>query len=85
MANTPPVPGNDDAQTQSEIDEVFGTANANPGRVGCPSVEELKDLAQRRLPIGAPGYEHLTKCSPCYREFRAIQSGNHPGSRDPRG
>lgn len=84
MANTAQAPGNDDAQTQSEIDEVFGTANPNPGRVGCPTVEELKDLAQRRLPLGAPGYEHLTKCSPCYREFRAIQAGNDPGSRDPR-
>lgn len=85
MANTPPVPGNDDAQTQSAIDEVFGTANPNPGRFGCPPLEELTDLANRRLPIGAPGYEHLTKCSPCYREFRAIQAGKDPGSRDPRG
>lgn len=85
MANTPQDPGNDDARTQSEIDEVFGSANPNPGRVGCPSREELMDLARRRLPLGAPGYEHLTKCSPCYREFRAIQSGNDPGSRDPRG
>jgi hypothetical protein len=74
MADTPQGPQNDDQQTQRAIDEVFGTANPNPERVGCLTTEELKALAERRLPIGAPGYEHLAKCSPCYREFRTLQN-----------
>lgn len=78
MADTPQAPENDDQQTQRAIDEVFGSANPNPERVGCLSQDELKALAERRLPIGAPGYEHLTKCSPCYREFRALQSAHYP-------
>lgn len=86
MANTPQSPGNDDVQSQRDIDEVFSRANPNPDRVGCPSREELAALAARRLPIDSPGYEHLGKCSPCYREFRALQqqpsaSVASPGSR----
>jgi hypothetical protein len=30
-------------------------------------------LSRRERPIGDPAYEHLLKCSPCYREFRALQ------------
>jgi hypothetical protein len=74
MADTDQAPENYDQQTQRAIDEVFGSANPNPERVGCLSQDELKGLAERRLPIGAPGYEHLTKCSPCYLEFRRFQS-----------
>lgn len=73
MANTAQPPEDDDVQTQRDIDEVFSRANPNPGRAGCPSRDELIALAARRLPIGSAGYEHLGKCSPCYREFRALQ------------
>lgn len=74
MANTPQSPGNDDIQAQRDIDEVFGNASPNPNRVGCPSRGVLIELATRRLPIGSPGYEHLSECSPCYREFRDLQT-----------
>jgi hypothetical protein len=30
-------------------------------------------LARRELPIGDSAYEHLTRCSPCYLEVRALQ------------
>jgi hypothetical protein len=73
MDNTAQPPEDDDIQTQRDIDEVFSRANPNPDRVGCPPRDELIALAARRLPIGSPGYEHLSKCSPCYREFRALQ------------
>ena len=76
MVDTPQAPENDDQETLSAIDEVFGRANPNPERIGCLSTDELTALAERRLPIGAPGYEHLTKCSPCYREFRSIQKSH---------
>jgi hypothetical protein len=33
----------------------------------------LEALSKRERPIEDPAYEHLTNCSPCYREFRAFQ------------
>jgi hypothetical protein len=58
---------------QDEIDELFARANANPTRVGCPTRGVLIELAHKRRPISDPAYEHLAKCSACYREFRAFQ------------
>ena len=55
-----------------EIDEVFGRANPNPTREGCPPREELIALSRRERPLSDPGYVHLTKCSPCYLETRAF-------------
>ena len=61
-----------------DIDKVLGQANPNPTRAGCPPGEVLTALARRERPIGDPAYEHLTKCSPCYREFRALQVAQAP-------
>ena len=58
---------------QDEVDALFSTANPNPGRAGCPPRSALAELARRERSIDDPGYEHLTRCSACYREFRAIQ------------
>ena len=58
---------------EDEIDELFARANANPTRVGCPTRGVLIELAHKRRPISDPAYEHLAKCSACYREFRAFQ------------
>lgn len=58
---------------RDEIDELFGQANPNPQRTGCPSRAVLAALAQRARAIDDPAYEHLAHCSPCYREFRALQ------------
>ena len=58
---------------EDEIDELFARANANPARIGCPSRDLLLALARKQQPIGDPAYEHLAKCSPCYREMRQIQ------------
>jgi hypothetical protein len=58
---------------EDEIDELFARANANPTRVGCPTRDVLIELAHKRRPISDPAYEHLAKCSACYREFRAFQ------------
>jgi hypothetical protein len=59
-----------------ELDELFGRANPNPSRVGCPPREVLVALARRERPINDPAYEHLTQCSPCYVDVRAIQERN---------
>ena len=56
------------------IDEVFSRANPNPDRKGCPGQEVLKELALRKRPVSDKNYDHLAECSPCYREFRELQS-----------
>jgi hypothetical protein len=75
MANQPQPPDPTDSNGQNDIDEVLGRANPNPERTGCPQRDILIALADRQRPIGDPAYEHLVKCSPCYREFRALQQG----------
>lgn len=45
----------------------------NPERVGCPGADVLAALARRTLPHTHPAAEHLTHCSPCYREFMKIR------------
>jgi len=62
---------------EDEIDELFARANANPTRVGCPTRDILIGLAHKRRPISDPAYEHLAKCSACYREFRGFQQTTH--------
>jgi len=56
-----------------EIDEVFGRANPNPERIGCPSHDVLVALARRERPISDRAYDHLSECSPCYLEVRALK------------
>jgi hypothetical protein len=58
---------------RDEIDELFGEANPNPDRTGCPPQDVLSALARHARPIDDPAYEHLSRCSPCYREFRELQ------------
>src|SRR6478735_6489852 len=59
-----------------EMDEVFGRANPNPDRVGCPPRDVLVALARRQRPIEDPAYDHLSKCSPCYLEVRELQEAH---------
>ncbi|HEX5370278.1 MAG TPA: hypothetical protein VFY10_12760 [Dehalococcoidia bacterium] len=60
-------------QIENEMDLLYGRAHPNPTREGCPPREQLASLSRRELRIGDPAYDHLFKCSPCYREFRALQ------------
>jgi hypothetical protein len=73
MAHPGQAPDPDNIRNRDDIDEVLSQANPNPDRVGCPPRETLASLARRSEPLGDPAYEHLLKCSPCYREFRALQ------------
>jgi hypothetical protein len=75
MAQPGQPPDDDDVRFGDDIDEVLSRANPNPDRIGCPPRETLVGLARRVQPLGDPAYEHLVKCSPCYREFRALQEG----------
>jgi hypothetical protein len=51
------------------------TAYPNPQRIDCPGREELKETAARtdyeRL-FEEPVWEHITHCSPCYKEYLEI-------------
>lgn len=70
---------------ENEADLLFGRAHPNPGRVGCPPRESLIELARRQLAVGDPVADHVTRCSPCYREVRAIQQAERIGAaEDPR-
>ena len=63
----------DDRKARDELDEVLSRANPNPERKGCPPRQTLVELAARARAVGDPAYRHLSNCSPCYREFRALQ------------
>lgn len=42
----------------------------NPERKGCPGEAVIREVAERRGPIiEDDAFEHITHCSPCYREF----------------
>jgi hypothetical protein len=72
-------------RAENEVDLLLGGANPNPTRQGCPPGEALVSLARRQVPVGDPLGEHLSKCSPCYREMRAIQQaeGIRPADERP--
>src|SRR4051812_48047220 len=63
-------------QRPDEIDQVFGRANPNPDRVGCPARDVLVALARRQRPVADPAYDHLSRCSPCYLEVRGLQEAH---------
>ena len=62
-------------QIENEMDLLLGRA-PNPTREGCPPRDLLVSLSRRELPIDDPAHEHLSKCSPCYQEFRALQQAD---------
>lgn len=63
----------DNARFQREFDEVLSNANPNPARTGCPPRATLSELARRRRGLDDPAWQHLLKCSPCYRDFVALR------------
>jgi hypothetical protein len=73
MTNRADHPESPDPIGHDEIDALFGEANPNPSRTDCPAKEVLLALARRERSMDDPAYEHLTRCSPCYLEFRALQ------------
>jgi hypothetical protein len=49
----------------------------NPDRAGCPGPEVLKRIASHQMPLAEAEkwLDHLTSCSPCYRDFTELQAG----------
>lgn len=46
----------------------------NPERKGCPGPVSLRELANRPRPTRDAVWEHVTHCSPCYREFLDLRT-----------
>lgn len=48
----------------------------NPERSGCPGPDVLKRIASRTMPLAESEkwLDHLTSCSPCYRDFVRLQA-----------
>jgi hypothetical protein len=58
---------------QKQIQNLVLKGYPNPAREGCPGDAVVANYA-RRVAAGEeterePDYEHITHCSPCYREF----------------
>jgi hypothetical protein len=49
----------------------------NPDRAGCPGSDVLKRIASHEMPLteAEKWLDHLTSCSPCYRDFSELQAG----------
>ncbi len=73
MANDVRRDAEPEFKAENEVDLLLGGANPNPTREACPPRGALVSLARRQVPVGDPVGEHVSKCSPCYREMRAIQ------------
>ena len=54
---------------------LLGGGYPNPDRVGCPGVEALKALAQRKADLrqSEQAVLHIGGCSPCFIEYTALQ------------
>jgi hypothetical protein len=49
----------------------------NPDRAGCPGSDVLKRIAFHEMALAEAEkwLDHLTSCSPCYRDFSELQAG----------
>jgi hypothetical protein len=54
---------------QDIVQQAILTGFPNPERKGCLDSTMLKELANRPRPVRDAAWEHVTHCSPCYREF----------------
>jgi len=73
MANSRQRSRSPEFNAENEIDVVLGGAFPNPSRDGCPPRDVIEALARRERPVNDPTWQHVFKCSPCYREVRALQ------------
>lgn len=74
-------PPNQKFEAQDELDYLFANASPNPNREGCPSRDELVRVARLETPMGDAAYTHIVRCSPCFRELRALQKASGTGRR----
>src|SRR5438874_6146447 len=82
-----------DAPTSEQVKRVLQEAllrnYPNPDRTGCRGSAVLRKMAEREFPHEHPFWdEHVSHCSPCYREFLdfrnrvlALESRNRKNTR----
>ncbi len=79
-------------RVQNKIQQTILTSYPNPNREGCPGPAGLLDLAARAAELGTlegdAVWEHVTHCSPCYKEYleardqlRRSQGGDDPAKK----
>ena len=60
-------------RVQKKLQDAILTSYPNPNREGCPGCEKVDDLARRAAKVGTlkgdAAWEHVTHCSPCYKEY----------------
>lgn len=63
----------DDGTTEEQFKHMLKQAvlrhYPNPERKGCLDSPTIHGIAQQRLPHEDARWEHVSHCSPCYREF----------------
>jgi hypothetical protein len=61
-------------QEPDAFEQLLLNAYPNPERVDCPGDTVTRRLAHRGLPIDHPAVTHISRCSPCFREFKTFQA-----------
>lgn len=61
-------------QLQDIVQQAILREFPNPERKGCPGADILRQLANRPRPTRDAAWEHVTHCSPCYREFLDLRA-----------
>ena len=61
-------------ELQDIVQEAILRGFPNPERKGCSGPELLRELANRPRPTRDAAWEHVTHCSPCYREFLDLRA-----------
>jgi hypothetical protein len=70
MSETPEQKWN---RVQKKLQDSILKCYPNPNREGCPGEGAIVELAQRAADLaqleGDERWEHVTHCSPCYKEY----------------
>jgi hypothetical protein len=61
-------------QFQDIVQQAILREFPNPERKGCLGTQTLRELANRPRPIRDAAWEHVTHCSPCFREFLELRT-----------
>ena len=60
-------------RVQKKLQDSVLKSYPNPNREGCPGNDAIMELAQRAAEFAAldgdEHWEHVTHCSPCYKEY----------------
>jgi hypothetical protein len=70
MSETPEQKWN---RVQKKLQDSILKCYPNPNREGCPGEDAIAELAKRAADLaqldGDERWEHVTHCSPCYKEY----------------